>query len=260
MIIRDGTAKDNLPVWAEPKQSNTVETLFKQITDTLVEDLTVDDAKLLQKKAISALNYVKSMNKDGPPVSNDAFAQLIFMVAKAKENCPDIKDAKNLKTNIKALNKKIVAVNKPSLMKLSDFKKLQTTGAALLKEVITLNKKISAARSKAIEVQCISANKDDFIGEGKKMAQALKMALRGDGRDGPKEEGVAQYKHIHVGGNAKLNLLFRQSNNLVLGVIDFHIESGNNKSQKAKVKKVAGASGSTTTLLVFEDDSIIEKT
>ena len=76
----------------------------------------------------------------------------------------------------------------------------------------------------------------------KKLAQALKMGARGDkGRAGPKENGIKEYNHIHVGGNAKYNLLFQPNNKLILGTLNFHLDSSNSDLKKREIKKGRGA-------------------
>ncbi len=127
---------------------------------------------------------------------------------------------------------------------------VQKTAKAVAKE--------KKSASKNIEIACLSSAKRDFIGGSKKLAQALKIAAAGRGRTGPKEKGVKEYLHVHVGGNARENLLYRKNGPTALGIIPFHIESTNNDTQKKKVKDMAGASGGTVTLVIKEDDTIEE--
>lgn len=123
---------------------------------------------------------------------------------------------------------------------------VQKTSKAVDKEVATLKNEIT--------VQAVSSAEGELLVNDKKLAQALKMVARGDkGRSGPVEAGVKKYNHIHVGGNANDNLLFQPAKKLILGTLNFHLEAGNSKSQKAKIKSVAGRSGSKITLAINGD-------
>jgi hypothetical protein len=128
--------------------------------------------------------------------------------------------------------------------------------AAKIDKAIALEKE---ALSKEVTVKAVSGAKAELVGKDKGLAQALTMVARGEkGRAGPKEEGVKQYNHIHVGGNAQVNLLFQPASKLVLGVLGFHLEKGLDKGKIDKIKKVASRSGSTITLKI-NDDTVSEK-
>ncbi|MEM7440602.1 MAG: hypothetical protein AAF393_13465 [Pseudomonadota bacterium] len=102
-----------------------------------------------------------------------------------------------------------------------------------------------------ITVQAYTAARSELTGTDAKLAQALTMVATGvKGRTGPKESGVPKYNHIHIGGNAKNNLLFQPDKGIVLGTIPFHIDKKNNDQQKAQVKAVASRSGGKVTLTV----------
>lgn len=110
-----------------------------------------------------------------------------------------------------------------------------------------------------ITVDVVSAAESEILVNDKKLAQALKMVARGNsGRSGPKEDGIKEYSHIHVGGNAKYNLLFQPAKKLILGTLNFHLDSSNSDSQKKKIKKVAGRSGGKMTMAI-RGDEIIKK-
>jgi hypothetical protein len=106
-----------------------------------------------------------------------------------------------------------------------------------------------------VTIKVVSSAKKEVLIRSEKMAQALRMVATGQaGRGAPKIDGVPECQHIHVGGNAKENLLFKKTGPVVLGVIDFHIESSNNKQQKEQVQKVAKRSGATITLRIDGKD------
>lgn len=125
--------------------------------------------------------------------------------------------------------------------------------AVLAKVAKSVAAEVVAAKSEII-VEAVSAAESELVINDKKLAQALKAVARGDkGRAGPKEDGIKEYNHIHVGGNAKYNLLFQPGKKLVLGTIDFHIDSDNSKAQKEKVKKVAGRAGGKIKIAISGD-------
>ncbi len=96
---------------------------------------------------------------------------------------------------------------------------------------------------------------NEIVINDKKMAQALKAVARGDkGRTGPKDDELPEFNHIHIGGNAKWNLLFNPKSKLVLRDSRFSHDSEMSDSQKAKVKKVAKRAGSKITVVIDGDD------
>jgi hypothetical protein len=142
----------------------------------------------------------------------------------------------------------------PSRTTVEDYAELAKKVAESVKEVEKFRSTI-----KEITVKAVSAAKNELLGKDAKLAQALAMVARGDkGRTGPKAEGVKQYNHIHIGGNAKSNLLFQPATKLVLGVLDFHLETGLSDSNKKKIKDVAARSGGTVTLKI-DGDAVVEK-
>jgi hypothetical protein len=106
-----------------------------------------------------------------------------------------------------------------------------------------------------VTVKVVSSAVADVNIKNAKMAQALRMVAEGQtGRAGPKVPGITQpFQHIHIGGDASWNLLFRASGPLVLGTVEFHIEKTNNAQQKEEIKKVANRAGATATLQVDGD-------
>lgn len=144
----------------------------------------------------------------------------------------------------------------------SDYKprrKEVTAMTALAGKVDKMVKKEISEAKNEVTVQCVAAAKSELVGKDKKLAQALMMVARGDkGRSGPKEADIKEYNHIHIGGNAKYNLLFQPAKKLVLGTLNFHLDSSNSKSEKENIKKIAKRSGGAVTLKI-NGDMVAEK-
>jgi hypothetical protein len=153
--------------------------------------------------------------------------------------------------------------NKPPIFPPEAAYKDRRKDVTALAASVAKTAKVIAKEKESIEnevtVKAVSAAKSELVGKDKGMAQALTMVARGEkGRAGPKEEGVKQYNHIHIGGNAQSNLLFQPGSKLVLGVLDFHLEKGLDKGKIDKIKKVASRSGSAI-ILKINDDTVSEK-
>jgi len=145
--------------------------------------------------------------------------------------------------------------NPPIFAEEGDYKKCRTLLTKIIGAIVKTEKAVSKEKfddgDEVTEVQCVSAARSELLGSDAKLAQALIMVATGvKGRTGPKQKGVPRYNHIHIGGNAKYNLLFQPNNGLVLGTINFHIDKSNNDQQQEEVKAVATRSGSKTTLKV----------
>lgn len=134
-------------------------------------------------------------------------------------------------------------------------RKLNTGLMGLIEKAEKMVTKEVAEAKNEITIEAVASAKDELIGTDKKLAQALKAVARGDkGRAGPKDDDIDEYNHIHIGGNAKSNLVFQPGKKLILGILSFHLDSTNNKAEKAKIKKVAGRSGGKITLVINGDD------
>ncbi len=134
-------------------------------------------------------------------------------------------------------------------------RKLNTGLMGLIEKAEKMVTKEVAEAKNEITIDAVASAKDELIGTDKKLAQALKAVARGDkGRAGPKDDDIDEYNHIHIGGNAKSNLVFQPGKKLILGILSFHLDSTNNKAEKAKIKKVAGRSGGKITLVINGDD------
>ena len=148
---------------------------------------------------------------------------------------------------------------KPPIFADEDDYKLRRKDITTLMTILPKAIKMAADEAKAgndgvVEFEVFSAAKAEILVKDKKLAQAVGIMARGDnGRAGPKEKGIDQYNHIHIGGNAKWNLLFDVKTRVILGTIDFHIDKKNSDSEKEKVKAVAGRSGSKVTLYLKGD-------
>ena len=131
------------------------------------------------------------------------------------------------------------------------IKVTQKVGRVVAKEAADVKNEIT--------LEVVGPAESEIVVQDKKLIQALKMVARGDkGRSGTIERGVPENCHIHVGGNAKYNLLFQPGKKLILGTINFHIESSNSDSQKKKVIKVAKRSGGKFTIAI-RGDEIVKK-
>lgn len=139
-------------------------------------------------------------------------------------------------------------------------RKLNTGLMSLIEKAEKMVVKEAAEAKNEITIEAVATAKDELIGIDKKLAQALKAVARGDkGRAGPKDDDIDEYNHIHIGGNAKSNLVFQPGKKLILGVLSFHLDSTNNKAEKAKIKKVAGRGGGKITLVINGDDISAKK-
>ncbi len=131
------------------------------------------------------------------------------------------------------------------------IKVTQKVGKAVAKEAADVKNEIT--------LEVVGAAENEIVVQDKKLIQALKMVARGNnGRSGPIERGVPENCHIHVGGNAKYNLMFQPGKKLILGTINFHIDSSNSDSQTKKVIKVAKRGGSKFTIAI-RGDEIVKK-
>lgn len=138
--------------------------------------------------------------------------------------------------------------------KYKDERKSLTIRMKLVEKLAKAFSKQAEKDGAEIIIEAVSAAQSELIKKDKKLAQALTMVATGQkGRSGPKQDKLEEYSHIHIGGNAKYNLLFRPGSKLVLGTIDFHIDKTNSESEKAKVRKVASRSGGKVTLKVIGD-------
>lgn len=94
---------------------------------------------------------------------------------------------------------------------------------------------------------------DEIKGRDAKMAQAVRMVFNetANGRSAPGTTGI---KHIHVGGNAKMNLLFKGK--VVLGVVDGHMDRNMSPSVASEADKVAGRARQTTVDVEVEGNEV----
>ena len=205
-------------------------------------------------------------------LANDAKAVGAALV-KMQKQVAKIDDAETaphvatLQTKFERLNQQIEKFERdagrkpPILADESDYKNCRKILTNIIKFVQKTAKAVSkeaSAVKNEVTVQAVSSAEKELLIRDKKLAQALKAIARGDkGRTGPKEDGVKEYNHIHIGGNAKDNLLFQPGKKLVLGTLNFHLEKGNNDAQIKKIKKVASRGGAKITLAI--NDGVITK-
>jgi len=181
-----------------------------------------------------------------PNVTNEQIAVLLKSAGKLEDIPP-------------AIEKKFPAIKQllddihdmdPSRTSVDDFTKQLKKCSELIKDV----EKAKAAY-KPVIVKAYTAARNELIGKDAKVCQALAAVVRGDkGRTGPKEKDVEQYNHIHIGGNANDNLLFKVQSRVVLGRLKFHLEKGLNDGKKKQIKNVAGRSGATIELTAVDGE------
>lgn len=96
---------------------------------------------------------------------------------------------------------------------------------------------------------------DEIKGKDKKMAQAVRMVIdnTADGRSAPGATGI---NHIHVGGNARLNLLFHKSSRLVLGVVNDHMDSKMAPATRSEIDRVVGRKTGSKVDIEVDGDTV----
>ena len=171
------------------------------------------------------------------------------------------KSAEKLQNLDPAVEKKFPGIKKlleeiydtdPSRTSLEAFVELVKRCAESIKDVEKFK-----ATIKPVLVSAYASAKGELLGKDAKLCQALAAVAGGaKGRTGPKEKDVEEYNHIHVGGFANDNLLFEVKSRVVLGRLDFHLETGLNDAKKKRIKQVAGRSGSKVQLQVLDDEVV----
>lgn len=93
----------------------------------------------------------------------------------------------------------------------------------------------------------------EIRGRDAKMAQAVRMVFNetAGGRTAPGTTGI---KHIHVGGNANLNLLFKGK--VVLGIVNGHMDRTMSPSVRSEADTVAGRARQTTVDIEVEGNEV----
>lgn len=101
----------------------------------------------------------------------------------------------------------------------------------------------------------VKAAVDDLVGKDPDLAGAVRMVFNktAKGRTAP---GTTSVNHIHVGGNAQLNLLFDTVTYTVLGLVNGHMEKGMSPTVSNEANRVMQRLGTTTVTLVVEDVTI----
>lgn len=92
-------------------------------------------------------------------------------------------------------------------------------------------------------------------GTDRLMAQAVAMVFNGTatGRTAPGTGGV---NHIHVGGNAQLNLLFDTATSTVLGVVNGHMDRTMSPSVRQEAERVSQRRGGPAVRMRVMDSAI----
>ncbi|MDA1265779.1 MAG: hypothetical protein O2816_11925 [Planctomycetota bacterium] len=95
----------------------------------------------------------------------------------------------------------------------------------------------------------------EISGNDKVLAGAVRMVFNrtAKGRSAP---GTTNVNHIHVGGNAQLNLLFDSISYTVLGLVNGHMDSKMKTSIRNEADKVAQRFGGQTKTMLIDGDTI----
>jgi hypothetical protein len=95
----------------------------------------------------------------------------------------------------------------------------------------------------------------EIEGSSPQMAQAVRMVFNNtaDGRSAPGTSGI---NHIHVGGNAQLNLLFDSANGTILGIVNGHMESQMKASLHTEANKVSSRKGGATVKMKVSGNTV----
>ena len=226
--------------WTQAPGHNIQGTPMPTASGQMIEKLSAD-GKVVTAALAKMEDY---LDKVGDPPSKDAIEKL---VAQFKLFSPRIdKFAKE------AVLKPPIFADEAAYTLVRKLLTATMAGVAKTAKVVAAEQE---AAKKAVKVKVVSAAKAECLIKDKKMAQALKMVADGTkGRAGPADKDTKEYNHIHIGGNAKYNLLFQPGKKLVLGTLDFHLDSSCSDAQKKEIKKVAGRSGGTVTLVINGDD------
>ncbi|WP_293935615.1 hypothetical protein [Iodobacter sp.] len=95
----------------------------------------------------------------------------------------------------------------------------------------------------------------EIEGSDAQMAQAVRMVFNktADGRSAPGTSGI---NHIHVGGNAQLNLLFDLASATILGVVNGHMDGQMKPAIRTESIKVASRKGGATVQMKVSGNAV----
>jgi hypothetical protein len=85
---------------------------------------------------------------------------------------------------------------------------------------------------------------EEIVAGGLDIAQALRMIFGGTA-SGRTPRGTSGVNHIHVGGNAQLNILFDTSNNRVLGLVHGHMDDKMSPPIRKEAEEVTSRKGTS---------------
>ncbi len=105
-----------------------------------------------------------------------------------------------------------------------------------------------------VHVDAVSA----IEGTDKVLAKAVTMVFNQSAR-GRTAPGTTNVNHIHVGGNAQLNLLFDAVSYTVLGLVHGHMDRNMAPTVAHEASTVTGRYGGASISMVIDGDNIMRK-
>jgi hypothetical protein len=96
----------------------------------------------------------------------------------------------------------------------------------------------------------------EIEGHDKVLAKAVTMVFNKSAR-GRSAPGTTNVNHIHVGGNAQLNLLFDTVSYTVLGLVNGHMDKNMSPSVSNQATKVSQRYAGSSVSMVIDGDNIM---
>ena len=96
----------------------------------------------------------------------------------------------------------------------------------------------------------------EIAGSDAVLAKAVTMVFNQSAR-GRTAPGTTNVNHIHVGGNAQLNLLFDAVSYTVLGLVNGHMEKNMPSSVRNEADKVTKRFGGKSVAMMIDGDNIM---
>lgn len=98
----------------------------------------------------------------------------------------------------------------------------------------------------------------EIEGNDKVLAKAVAMVFNQSAR-GRTAPGTTNVNHIHVGGNAQLNLLFDAVTYTVLGLVNGHMDKNMSPVVANQASTVSGRYGGNSISMIIDGDNIMRK-
>ena len=99
---------------------------------------------------------------------------------------------------------------------------------------------------------------NEILGNDKVLAKAVTMVFNQSAR-GRTAPGTTNVNHIHVGGNAQLNLLFDAVSYTVLGLVNGHMDKNMSPTVSNQASTVTARFGGASVSMVIDGDNIMLK-